>query len=130
MVNMLCLTTPYPSVGSSCYAAMQASDQSYIPTDLLTGADLGGGEDADSDLSHPDESASGDSVGDWSSALNDEEQEDEDAASNEIVTAKGNHKRREDKKLLPTEDKYVALTSCCVCTLGLVSTCTFSVESS
>ena len=68
----------------------------------MTGADLDG-EDADSDLSDPDESASDDSV----SAASDEdaEQEDED----DIATAKGNHKRREDKNLLPTEDKCVVL---------------------
>ncbi|KAL3145791.1 hypothetical protein ABBQ38_015168 [Trebouxia sp. C0009 RCD-2024] len=75
-------------------------------SDLLTGADLDGGEDADSDLSHPDESASGDSL---SGASEDAEQEDEDAATDDIATAKGNHKRREDKKLLPTEDKFLRL---------------------
>lgn len=89
---------------------MQASDQSHLPADLLTGADLGGGDDADSDLSQPDESASGDSMDDGSGALDNEEQEDEDAALDDVVTAKGNHKRREDKKLLPTEDKYVPLS--------------------
>lgn len=78
--------------------------------DLLTGADLDADEDADSDLSHPDESASGDSMGDGSDALDDEEQEDKDAANDDIVTANGNHKQRQDKKLLPTEDKCVALS--------------------
>ncbi|KAL3156038.1 hypothetical protein ABBQ32_013026 [Trebouxia sp. C0010 RCD-2024] len=75
-------------------------------SDLLTGADLPGGEDADSDMSHPDESASGDSM---SAAREDAEQEDEDAAMDDIATAKGNHKRREDKQLLPTEDKFLRL---------------------
>lgn len=92
--------------------AQLASDQFCILADLLTGADLDGGEDADSDLSNSDESAARDSVGDVSDALDHEEQEDEDAANDDIVTAKGNHKRREDKKLLPTEDKYIALSLC------------------
>lgn len=82
----------------------------HLTADLLTGADLDGDEDADSDLSHSDESADGDSMGAGSDALDDEEQEDENAATDDIVTAKGNHKRREDKKLLPTEDKCVALS--------------------
>lgn len=81
-----------------------------LTADLLTGADLDADEDADSDLSHSDESADGDSMEHGSDALDDEEQEDENAATDDIVTAKGNHKRREDKKLLPTEDKCVALS--------------------
>ena len=89
--------------------AQLASDQFCIPADLLTGADLDGGEDADSELSGSHGSADEDSMDDGSNALDDEEQEDEDAATDDIVTAKGNHKRREDKKLLPTEDKSVAL---------------------
>ena len=94
----------------SINVAQLASDQLCILADLLTGADLNSGEDADSDLSNSDESGGGDSMRDVSGALNDEEQEDEDAANDDIVTAKGNHKRREDKKLLPTEDKCVALS--------------------
>ena len=90
-------------------AAQLVTDQHCIPADLLTGADLDGGEDADSVLSDSNESAGGHSMGDGSHGLVDEEQEDEDAAMDDVVTAKGNHKRREDKKLLPTEDKFVAL---------------------
>lgn len=91
----------------------------HVTADLLTGADLNGDEDADSDLSHSDESADGDSMRDGSDALDDEEHQDEDAATDDIVTAKGNHKRREDKKLLPTEDKWVAPLPAFVCDLPL-----------
>lgn len=75
-------------------------------SDLLTGADLEGGEDADLDTSHSDESASDDSV---SEASDDAEREDEEAATDDVATAKGNYKRQDDKKLLPTEDKFLRL---------------------
>lgn len=79
----------------------------YNAADLLTGADLSADDDkADLVLSDSDDSNSKDSMSAGGYALNEEEeQEDEDAASDEIATAKGNHKRRTDKGLLPTEDK-------------------------
>lgn len=105
------LVQSYWVAEQSVHAARLASNVFCAAADLLTGADLDGGEDADSDLSHPDESASGDSL---SGASEDAEQEDEDAATDDIATAKGNHKRREDKKLLPTEDKCVSLPCHCI----------------
>lgn len=75
--------------------------------DLLTGADLDNveDEDADSDRSHTDDSASSDSMSNQDDALNDLEQEDEDGANDDVATSKGKYKWREDKDLLPTEDK-------------------------
>lgn len=102
VAKLLCSPAKHISV------ARLAPNKFPVAADLLTGADLPGGEDADSDMSHPDESASGDSM---SAAREDAEQEDEDAAMDDIATAKGNHKRREDKQLLPTEDKFVSCTS-------------------
>ena len=98
------------SVGSSTSGSVAWYCQMlkvFINADLLTGADVNADkEDTDSDIGQTDESVSGDSMMAGDHALNEEEeQEDEDAASDDIATAKGNHKRREDKGLLPTEDK-------------------------
>lgn len=98
------------------HAARLTSCQFRIGADLLTGADLEGGEDADLDTSHSDESASDDSV---SEASDDAEREDEEAATDDVATAKGNYKRQDDKKLLPTEDKCVVLHILAVICLSL-----------
>jgi hypothetical protein len=88
--------------------------------DLLTGADLNADdEDNDSDLSHEDDSDlshEDDSAGedeldqDHADDLMDDDDgmgddADEAAAGDDVATAKGNHKRKDDKGLLPTEDK-------------------------
>lgn len=84
--------------------------------DLLTGADLNADDEDDSDLSHEDDSA-GDELGhehadDFTDDDDDDDMGDdvdEAAAGDDIATA--NHKRRDDKGLLPTEDKCVLICS-------------------
>ena len=89
-----------------------------LNADLLTGADLNtDDEDDDSDLSHEDDSAGEDELGqDHVDDLMDDDDgmgddADEAAAGDDVATAKGNHERRDDKGLLPTEDKYVLICS-------------------
>jgi len=79
--------------------------------DLLTGADLNADDEDDSDLSHEDDSAGEDELSqehvddltDGDDGMGDDA--DEAAAGDDVATAKGNHKRRDDKGLLPTEDE-------------------------
>ncbi len=90
-----------------------------LDADLLTGANLNAGDEDDSDLSLEDDSDlshEGGSAGedeldqDHIDDLMDDDNgmgddADEAAAGDDVATAKGNHKRRDDKGLLPTEDK-------------------------
>ncbi|DBA80599.1 TPA: hypothetical protein ACH3X1_007858 [Trebouxia sp. C0004] len=84
-------------------------------TDLLTGADLNDDDEDDSELSHEDDSAGEDELGqehvddlmDDDDGMGDDA--DEAAAGGDAATAKGNHKRRDDKGLLPTEDRFLRL---------------------
>ncbi|KAL0024355.1 hypothetical protein WJX79_002946 [Trebouxia sp. C0005] len=84
-------------------------------TDLLTGADLNADDEDGSDLSHEDDSAGEDELDqDHVDDLMDDDDgmgddADEAAAGDDVATAKGNHKRRDDKELLPTEDKFLRL---------------------
>lgn len=79
--------------------------------DLLTGADLNADGEDDSDLSLEDDSAGEDELDqehvdelmDDDDGMGDDD--DEAAGEDDVATAKGNHKRREHKGLLPTEDK-------------------------
>lgn len=87
--------------------------------DLLTGADLNADDEDDSDLSHEDDSAGEDELGheqadDFTDDDDDDDMGDdvdEAAAGDDVATAKGNHIRRDDKGLLPTEDKCVLICS-------------------
>lgn len=87
-------------------------------TDLLTGADLNAEDDDDnSDLSLEDGSAGEEDLDDQpmgdlldaDGVSNESDEGDAAAAAGEAATAKKHHMLRDDKALLPTEDKFLRL---------------------